>query len=336
MNYRIFGNTDIKVSEIGLGCSNVGKTFFNMEKDSSLRLLNRAYELGINFFDTADVYRFGNSEKIIGEAFKNKRTEVIIATKVGYNQPPFIARPAKLLMPISIQKQLQKILKYYRKKHKPSFFSRDFSPEFINKAINQSLKRLNTDYIDLYQLHNPPPEVIEHGEVFNTLDNLKKEGKIRFYGVSAGTVSDALLCLKNSNVSSLQIVFNIIMQEAKKELFSLAEQKGVAIIARVPFARGLITSKMNIETSAQPIDKSLLNRYRTKVEEFSFLINKNRSITQAALQFILSHPQVSVVIPGTRKITNLEENIKALESPNLTDEELGKISSVSEEMTAQI
>ena len=335
MNYRIFGNTDIKVSEIGLGCSNVGKTFFNMEKDSSLRLLNRAYELGINFFDTADVYRFGNSEKIIGEAFKNKRTEVIIATKVGYNQPQYIARPAKLLMPISIQKQLQKILKYYRKKHKTSFFSRDFSPEFINKAINQSLKRLNTDYIDLYQLHNPPPEVIEHGEVFNTLDNLKKEGKIRFYGVSAGTVSDALLCLKNSNVSSLQIVFNIIMQEAKKELFSLAEQKGVAIIARVPFARGLITSKMNIETSAQPIDKSLLNRYRTKVEEFSFLINRNRSITQAALQFILSHPQVSVVIPGTRKITNLEENIKSLESPNLTDEELGKIRSVSEEMTVQ-
>jgi len=336
MNYRFFGNTGIKVSEIGLGCSNVGKTFFNMEKDSSLRLLNRAYELGINFFDTADVYRFGNSEKIIGEAFKNKRTEVIIATKVGYNQPPYIAKPAKLLMPISIQKQLQKILKIFRKKHKTSFFSRDFSPEFINKAINQSLKRLNTDYIDLYQLHNPPPEVIEHGEVFNTLDNLKKEGKIRFYGVSAGTVSDALLCLKNSNVSSLQIVFNIIMQEAKKELFSLAEQKGVAIIARVPFARGLITSKMNIETSAQPIDKSLLNRYRTKVEEFSFLINRNRSITQAALQFILSHPQVSVVIPGTRKITNLEENIKSLESPNLTDEELGKISSVSEEMTAQI
>jgi len=336
MKYRIFGNTGIKVSEIGLGCSNVGKTFFNMEKDSSLRLLNRAYELGINFFDTADVYRFGNSEKIIGEAFKNKRTEVIIATKVGYNQPPFIARPAKLLMPISIQKQLQKILKNFRKKHKTSFFSRDFSPEFINKAINQSLKRLNTDYIDLYQLHNPPPEVIEHGEVFNTLDNLKKEGKIRFYGVSAGTVSDALFCLKNSNVSSLQIAFNIIMQEAKKELFPLAKQKGVAIIARVPFARGLITSKMNIETSTKPIDKSLLNRYRTKVEEFSFLINKNRSITQAALQFILSHPQVSVVIPGTRKITNLEENVKALESPDLTDEELEKIRSISEEIPVQI
>ena len=335
MNYRFFGNTDIKVSEIGLGCSNVGKTFFNMEKDSSLRLLNRAYELGINFFDTADVYRFGNSEKIIGEAFKNKRTEVIIATKVGYNQPPYIAKPAKLL-PISIQKQLQKILKNFRKKHKTSFFSRDFSPEFINKAINQSLKRLNTDYIDLYQLHNPPPEVIEHGEVFNTLDNLKKEGKIRFYGVSAGTVSDALFCLKNSNVSSLQIAFNIIMQEAKKELFPLAKQKGVAIIARVPFARGLITSKMNIETSTKPIDKSLLNRYRTKVEEFSFLINKNRSITQAALQFILSHPQVSVVIPGTRKITNLEENVKALESPDLTDEELEKIRSISEEIPVQI
>ncbi len=336
MHYRNLGNTGIKVSEIGLGCSNVGKTFLNLEKKSSIRLLNRAYELGVNFFDTADVYRFGNSEKIIGETFKNKRSEVIIASKVGYNQPPFIVRPAKFLIPIAIQKQLQKIVKNYRKKDKSSSFSRDFSPEFINKAVNLSLKRLDTDYIDLYQLHNPPTEVIEHGEVFNTLDKLKREGKIRFYGVSAETVSDALICLKNSNVSSLQIVFNLIMQQAKKELFPLAEQKGVAIIARIPFARGLISNKINIETSAQPIDKDLLKRYRTKVKELSFLVNKNRSITQAALQFILSYPQVSVVIPGTRKITNLEQNIKALESPKLSDKEFEKIRSVSEDTPVKI
>ena len=166
--------------------------------------------------------------------------------------------------------------------------------------------------------------MLERGEVFETLDCLKNQGKIRFYGVSAETVSDACICLKYSKVSSLQVVLNLLEQEAVKELLPLAQQKKIAIIARVPLARGLLTKRMTVQTGPL-IDNRQLQLGRSKAEEFAFLVNGNQTLPQAASQFVLHHPQVSVVIPGTSTVRHLEDNIKALESPTLTKEELEKI-----------
>lgn len=192
------------------------------------------------------------------------------------------------------------------------------------------MKRLHTDYLDLYQLHSPPTWVLERGEVFETLDYLKDQGKIRFYGVSAETISDAILCLKYSNISSLQVALNFLEQEAVKELLPLAEQKKIAIIARSPLARGLLTKKMTVQTGPPAKYGIQLQKAKVKVEELSFLVNEGkRTLPQASIQFILHNPQVSVVIPGTRKVKELEENVGALEAPPLTKEELERIRSSS-------
>src|ERR1700757_1604082 len=246
MNYRSFGSTGLQVSEIGLGCSNIGGSVLYKDERESLRVLHRAFEFGINFYDTSDSYKYGNSERLIGQAFKNRRSRVIIASKVGH-LPSSVDRIGKILIPVlqPVRKVIQPFKSTIKKVSKQR---QDFSSTHIKEAIEQSLRRLQMDYLDLYQLHSPPTWVIEQGDVFETLDELKRQVKIYFYGVSAETISDALLCLKYSNVSSLQVVLNLLEQEAVKELLPLAEKKGIAIIARVPLARGLLTRKKAVQT----------------------------------------------------------------------------------------
>jgi aryl-alcohol dehydrogenase-like predicted oxidoreductase len=204
----------------------------------------------------------------------------------------------------------------------------DFSSAHIKKAVEQSLRRLQADYLDLYQLHSPPTWVIERGEVFETLDYLKSQGRIRFYGVSAETISDALLCLKYPNISSLQVVFNLLEQEAVKELLALAQQKKIGIVVRVPLAGGLLTRKKTVQ-AGPPMDRRQFQVARARMEELSFLVNKRRSLSQAAIQFVLHHPQVSVVIPGTRRVNHLDENIGTLATTPLTKEEVERIGLLS-------
>jgi len=328
MNYRSFGSTGLQVSEIGLGCSHLGNGIFFKNDSESIRLLHRAFELGINFYDTAGTYGSGHSEELIGRAFKNRRDEVIIASKVGYRNflPSSIGRIVKTsLRPIRrLIRPLNNTLKTFSKE------TQNFSSEYIKNSIEQTLRRLRTDYLDLYQLHTPPTSVIEEGEVFKTLDDLKLQGKIRFYGVSAETISDAVLCLNYSNVSSLQVVFNVLEQEANKELLPLAHQKKIAIIARVPLAKGLLTDKKTVQVGSSTKYNNLLQKGRANAEKLSFLVNESRTLSQAAIQFVLHYPQVSVVIQGTSKAKNLEENIGALKSPSLTKEELEKITLLSQ------
>jgi aryl-alcohol dehydrogenase-like predicted oxidoreductase len=323
MNYRSFGSTDLLVSEIGLGCSEIGSSVFYKDERESLRVLHRAFELEINFYDTAELYGYGHSEELIGRAFKGRRSQIIIASKVGMLTSS-LGRIGKTLLPI-LQPVRQVIQPWKDALKRVSKQRQDFSSAHIKKAIEQSLRRLHTDYLDLYQLHNPPTRVIEQGEVFETLDYLKDQGKIRFYGVSAETISDALLCLKYPNISSLQIVFNLLEQEAAQELLPLAHQKRTAIIARVPLARGLLTKKMNVQTGP-PINRDQLQIARAKVEKLSLLLNEEaRTLSQTAIRFVLHHPQISVVIPGTRVVKHLEENVAVLDTPPLTEEELEKI-----------
>jgi aryl-alcohol dehydrogenase-like predicted oxidoreductase len=327
MNYRRLGNTGLQVSEIGLGCSNVGGGVFDKDDRDSIRLLNFAFEQGINFFDTADSYGYGHSEELLGRTFKTRRNKIIIASKVGM-LPSSLAHIGKQFLPI-LQPLLPLLQPWKHALKSVSKWRQNFSPAYITQAVEQSLRRLHTDYLDVCQLHNPPTSILQQGEVFETLDDLKHQGKIRFYGVSAHTISDALLCLRYSNISSLQVVFNLLKQEAVENLFPQVAKNGIALIARVPLARGLLTSKMAIRTGGI-LGVREEQEGRRKVKELSFLErNGMRSISQAAILFVLHHPEISVVIPGTRSIRHLEENIGALKAPSLTLEELKQIKTVS-------
>ena len=326
MNYRPFGCTGLQVSEIGLGCSNIGGGVLYKDDRESLHVLHRAFELGVNFYDTADSYGYGHSEELIGRAFKDRRGQIIIASKVGH-LPSSLGRFGKMFLPV-LQPVRYLIQPWKDSLKRVSKHRKDFSCDHIKNAIEQSLKRLHTDYLDLYQLHSPPTWVIEQGEVFETLDNLMQQGKIRFYGVSAHTISDSILCLKYPNLSSLQVVLNLLEQEATEELLSIAHQNKIAIIARIPLARGLLTKKRTVQTGLN-VDIIQLKIAKAKVENLSFLANERRTLSQAAIQFVLHHPQVSVVIPGTRRVEHLEENIRALEVSSLTKEELERIRSSS-------
>jgi aryl-alcohol dehydrogenase-like predicted oxidoreductase len=324
MNYRPFGSTGLRVSEIGLGCSSIGRRS-NDDRESVL-LLNRAFELGINFFDTADAYGYGRSEELIGRAFKDRRRQVIIASKVG-TLPSSLGRIGKVILPVlePVRHVMQRWRGALERFSRPR---QEFSSTYITAAIDKSLRRLQTDHIDLYQLHNPPTCLLQRGEIFETLDFLRNQGKVRFYGVSAETIGDALICLKYSNVSSIQVVLNLLEQEAVKVLLPLAQKKKIAIIARVPLARGLLTERMAVQTGPVVDNRELQSR-RSRVEELSFLTDGSRTLSQAAIQFVLHHPQVSVVIPGTRSIKHLEENVKALMALPLRKEELERIALLS-------
>ncbi len=322
MNYRSFGSTGLKVSEIGFGCSRIGGGVIKKDNTESIRLLLRAYELGVNFYDTADTYTNGRSEKLIGRAFKDLRSHIVIASKVGMVHSS-LYRLGKTLLPALTP--IHRVIEPWKSTlKKVSKRRQEFSPLYIKKSIEESLSRLKTDYLDLYQLHSPPTSIIERGEVCETLDLLKSQGKIRFYGISAKTIGDAILSLKYINISSLQVEFNLLQQEASKELFPLVEEEKIAIIVRVPLARGLLTKNMT-DKRGEVLNRRELQISRAKATGLSFLVNEKRDLAQAALRFVLSHPQVSVAIPGISQVKHLEDNIRALEAPPLTGEALEKI-----------
>ncbi|KRT66121.1 MAG: aldo/keto reductase [Candidatus Dadabacteria bacterium CSP1-2] len=330
MNYRTFGNTNLMVSEIGLGCSYLGGTLEQEYSMESIKILYYAYDQGINFFDTADIYSQGKSEEIIGKAFKNNRDKVIIATKVGYylsTMGSIASRLKPIIRPFvrkfsGIRKSAQKI--------RSSQKQQNFSREYIMKAVENSLERLRTDYLDLLQLHNPPKELLERGDVFNTLDYLQKQGKIRYYGVSCRTVNDALNCLKYPNISSIQITVNLLEQEAIQCLLPHVRKQNIALIARQPLAGGILvgshltTKRLGYDEVSDDIQEKL-----KKAEKFQFLTkNGSKNMVQATFQFVLQLHGVSVAIVGTSKQQHLDEILNTLSVPELTYEELSKIYSI--------
>jgi len=329
MNYRVFGKTELKVSEIGLGCSSFGGGLYNINDQESTKTLLQAFDSGINFYDTYDSYNQGNSERLIGWAFKGRRDRVIIASKVGTVYSPlgnFALRIRPLLRPVRrflhpIRTSLNRML--YSERHK------DFSVKHLTKAIHESLKRLQTDYIDLYQLHNPLLSILEKGDFCEALEGLKTQGKIRYYGVSCATVDDALTCLKYPGISSVQVVINLLDQEAITKLLPLAQDKKLAVIARVPLAQGLLTNAKS-DTKAEQLAKNKreLEDRKNRAKKFQFLVKENRTMAQAALQFVLQLQGVSVAIPGMTKIKHLQETLGTLTAPPLTQEEFENIYSI--------
>jgi aryl-alcohol dehydrogenase-like predicted oxidoreductase len=314
MNYRILGGTDLKVSEIGLGTFLFGGPpklwpkeigWDGVEDKVSLNILDTCLDLGINFLDTADVYGNGHSEELIGQAIKKRRSQTVICTKGGN-----------------------------RINSKGEWF-KDFSQKWINTACEASLKRLQTDYIDIYLYHTPLNQIQFIFEEFEVLDKLKTAGKIRSYGVSIDPVRDGLKLIECGLGDVIETTYNIIEREAEKKLFPAAQIKKVGIIARVPLCTGFLAGKFTPDVTFEKndlrsaLDQELIQWLIRQTEKIRNLVTDGtRTFAQLALQFCLSNPAVSVVISGAKKIKQLSENAKASELKPLSRKDLAYIKKV--------
>ena len=307
MKYRKLGNSGIEVSAIGFGAWAIGGNMWGSTDDrESTRALQKAFELGVTFFDTADVYGLGHSETLLAKALGDHRDKIVIASKVGndfYNAPSDTP---------------------------PGQWPKNFARDHVLWAVEQSLRRLGTDYIDIYQLHNPPMEVIVRGEVFDAMEVLKKFGKIRHYGISIGPSSEGISAINRAAIASVQVVYNLLQREPERELFKACEMADVGVVARVPLASGLLTGKFTGEETFPANDhrsRMTPEQWRAEVARVAplrFLERRGQTLAQAALRFALAHPAVSTVIPGAKTAMQVIENVKAGEG-ELTAEELERI-----------
>jgi aryl-alcohol dehydrogenase-like predicted oxidoreductase len=316
MKYRELGRTGFKVSEISFGAWAIGADWGNVDDSESLAALHRAVDLGVNFFDTADVYGDGRSEKLLAELKKERKEEIMIATKAGRRLNPHIAA--------------------------------GYNRENITAFIERSLRNLETDALDLVQLHCPPTEVYYFPELFGALDDLVRAGKIKNYGVSVEKVEEAIKAIEFGGVKTVQIIFNIFRQRPAELFFELAKQKRVGILARVPLSSGLLTGKMTRETQFAPQDHRNYNRHGEAfdvgetfsgvdfetgleaVEELKKLVPEGMTMTQFALRWILMFDAVTCAIPGAKRPAQAEENIAAAAFPPLSAETMDSVRRIYE------
>ena len=311
MKYRTLGKTSLKVSEVGFGAwaiggNNYGNSYGPTDDKVSLAAVEKAFELGCNFYDTADVYGHGHSEELLGQALKEHRDDVILATKVGgdfYHDPPRM----------------------------------NFNPEYLEFASAKSCERLQTDHIDLYQLHNPPAQLLKSRKIFDGLDKLKDSGRIRHYGISIHDPQEGLLAMRYGQPAAIQVVFNLLRQEAKNQLFQVARDQNVAIIAREPLANGFLAGKFTIDSTfpSGDIRRNFPSNYLSGLirasQQLRLLESKTRTLAQASIRFVLDHKDVSTVIPGAKTPQQTEEDIRSSELPSLTGEELLRIKLLREQ-----
>jgi aryl-alcohol dehydrogenase-like predicted oxidoreductase len=312
MEYRTLGNTGLKVSVIGMGCSRIGRSIFEDNRKQARVLLEKAFEAGINYFDTAATYAYGDSERLLGELFATRRDRVIIATKGGYCYSSS-ARYAQYLLPAIgpfrriLARRRPQLKRHSRKRQ-------DFSARFLRDNLEQSLRRLRTDYVDLYQLHSPPADVIESDEVLRFLEDSIREGKVRYCAASVNSIAEARLCLKHPLYAALQLEFNLVEQEAATEVLPLARSRGVGVIVKMPLARGLLTNNYHVMTGPAPDQYDPASRDR-RAQVLDFLVSENHpSVEIAALRFILDHRDVATVLTGTTNPDHLHDNLQVIEA----------------------
>lgn len=295
MNYRPLGTTDIKVSEMGFGAWTVSTNWWGkITEEEGVNLLVKAYELGVNLFDTADTYGEGYGEEILAKALGDRRHEIIFATKFGYDiYSPFervghVERPQK------------------------------WTPQFIRYACEQSLRRLQTDYIDLYQLHNPRIDAITNDDIFELLEKLITEGKIRHYGVAIGPdigwFEEGEAAMKNRDILTLQIIYSLMEQQPARDFFPIAQQAKTGLLTRVPHASGLLDGTYTRDTVFESTDhrshrpQEWLTLGLQKLETLEFLTRQiSGSIGQTAIKFALSGNQVASVLPNITNQRQLQE-----------------------------
>jgi aryl-alcohol dehydrogenase-like predicted oxidoreductase len=300
-----FGRTDLQVSEFGLGGARIGG-IFKREPGEFITLLTAAFDAGINFFDTSDLYSQGESERLIGTAFRNRRDRVVIASKAGYTLPSqrkLIARVKPLVRP------LIRLLGLSRQRLPAAVsgsLSQDFTPAHLQKAIEGSLRRLRTDYLDLYQLHSPPTSIVTAGDWVETLEALKRQGKIRYYGVSCDSPDAAFAALEHPGVSSLQLSISLLVRDAVPVL-PVARERGVGVIARECLANGLLIKdavdlnvRAHVQSDEEAAAKSAqIARFRRVAAEHGC------TLPQLALQFVRRLEGVSVSLLGVSSLEQL-------------------------------
>ena len=313
MKYRRLPRTDLDLSEIGFGLWTVSTGWWGkIDERDGIRLLQEAVEQGITFFDTADTYGKGYGEEILAKALPNRRHDIVIATKFGYDFYDDTPR-------IGHQERPQK-----------------FEPQFIRYACEQSLKRLRTDYIDLYQLHNPRLETIEKDEVFETLEELVQEGKIRYYaaalGPDIGWFEEGEASMRYRNMSAMQIIYSILEQEPAKSFFPIAAEEEVGLISRVPHASEVLTNRYDQPPEFDPSDhrslrkKEWLEQALKKANAVKFLSeDTGRTLAQSAIRFCLAQPTIVSVLPNLTTLDELTEYAGSAEVASITDEELEKL-----------
>jgi aryl-alcohol dehydrogenase-like predicted oxidoreductase len=288
--------------------------------------VHRALDEGVNFFDTADHYSQGLSERWLGAALRGRRQDVVLATKTGTYFTPLAAsamRMRPLLRPV---RRWLSPLKITLHRLRATQKRQDFSPAYLRQAVEASLRRLNTDYLDLLQLHKPPATVLVSGSWRAALQELQAEGKIRYYGISCAGVEDALHCLDVPGIASVQIGISLLDREAIPEFLPRARERGIGVIARNPRAQGHLTTELGdimAETYVRNRAEDAAKRRRAR--QFAFLVNEHRTLEQAALQFILQLPGVTTAIPRAVTVRQLQVNHSALHAPPLRAHELARL-----------
>jgi aryl-alcohol dehydrogenase-like predicted oxidoreductase len=303
MKTRIFGHTGRAVGEVGLGTWQIGANWGDVTEETALATLRAAIDAGTTFLDTADVYGAGRSETLIGKFLKETRVPLYVATKLGRSSTPG--------------------------------WPGNFTRETIRQHTEASLRRLGVDALDLTQLHCIPPEVLQRGEVFDHLRDLRREGKIRDFGASVESMDEALVCLRQEGLASLQIIFNLFRQKPIQALFTEAKQKKVALIIRLPLASGLLGGKMTKATTFPPDDHRTFNRdgqqfnvgetfaglpFEKGVEladQLKPFVPSGLMLPEMALRWCLDFDAVSVIIPGAKNPAQTRGNARASSVPPL-------------------
>lgn len=320
MNYRELGRTGWKVSEISFGAWAIGGSWGNVSDDESLAALHAAVDAGVNLIDTADVYGMGRSERLIAQLMRDRREEVIVATKAGRRLSPHTA---------------------------------DGYAD-LTRFVEDSLRNLATDCLDLLQLHCPPTDVYYRPEVFDSLDRLTQAGKIRFYGVSVERVEEALKAIEYPNVQTVQIIFNCFRHRPAERFLPEAQRRRIGVLARVPLASGLLTGRLRPESTFAPDDHRSFNRHGEQfdagetfsgvdyataldaVEEIRPLLPAGVTMAQFALRWILMFDGVSCAIPGGKRPAQVAENCAASDLPALPPQTMEAVRSVYDRRIAPL
>lgn len=296
MKYRKLGKTGLEVSEIGLGCNRIGDP--SMSDGSWVSLVHRAIDQGVNIFDTSEIYNDTRSEEILGKALQF-RDDIYVATKVA---------------------------------GKTASGEKDFSPKTIRRSVEDSLRRLRRECIDLYQLHGIRKEHMEQSDEWHgCMKELVKEGKIRFIGASVDPVEDGVALIKNRLVDTIQVTYNVLYPEAGDELLPIARRRHIGVLVKMPYQRGVLTGKFTPTSVVPDGHRALLDNERMKenIRRAEALrpigVRRDRGMTGLAIQYCLNPPAVSCVIPGARTLMQLESNVRASDLLPLSKEALKEI-----------
>ena len=316
MKYRALGKTGWNVSEVSFGAWAVGGTWGPVEDEESLKALHRAVDLGVNFFDTADVYGDGRSERLIRRLRADRTEEIIVATKAGRRLNPHVADA--------------------------------YTPGNLEPFIDRSRENLGVDTLDLIQLHCPPTDVYYRPEVFDFLEHMVEIGKLRFWGVSVEKIEEGLKAIEYPNCASIQIIFNIFRQRPSELFLPEALRKKVGVLARLPLSSGMLTGKMSRSSHFAPDDHREFNREGAAfdrgetfsgvpfdvgldaVEELKKIVPGEHSLGQFALKWILMNQGVTCAIPGGKTPLQVEQNVAAADLPEIPAELMNQIAELYE------